>query len=129
MNHNRRKFIKLLYAGLLGGLVLVWNWLTQKHIETQKEKARILPLNAHKPVSFHNDYIVLNDESGTRVLSSHCTHLGCKIHEFKNGKLICPCHGSEYDLKGTPTKGPAFKSLHDLKFKVSTDNTSIEIIA
>ena len=129
MNQNRRKFIKLLYAGLFAALVLVWNWLIQKHIRTQEAKAQILPFNSNKPVSFHNNYIVLNNDSGTRVLSSRCTHLGCKIHEFRNGKLLCPCHGSEYDLKGKPTKGPAFKPLLELEAIVSPDKKSIEIIA
>ena len=129
MNQNRRKFIKLLYAGLFAAVVLVWNWLTQKHIQAQEAKARILPFNINQPVAFHGNYIVLNDASGTRVLSSHCTHLGCKIREFRNGKLICPCHGSEYNLNGMPVKGPAFKPLLVLEAKVSPDRTSIEIIA
>lgn len=128
MNQNRRKFIKLLYAGLFAALILVWNKLTQKHIKAQEAKARVLPLNINKPVSLHNNYIILNKDGKTRVYSSHCTHLGCKIHEFRNGKLICPCHGSEYNLEGVPTKGPAFKPLQEFEAKVSPDKTSIEII-
>lgn len=129
MNQNRRNFIKLLYAGLFAALLLVWNKLTQNHIKAQEAKNRILPLNINKPVSFHNNYIVLNEDGETRVFSSHCTHLGCKIHEFRNGRLICPCHGSEYDLDGKPIKGPAFKSLPQLDAIVSSDKTSLEIIS
>lgn len=97
-------------------------------MDSREAKERILPLNVNKPVSFHNKYIVLNKEGKTQVFSAHCTHLGCKIHEFKNGKLICPCHGSEYNLDGIPMKGPAFKPLPELEIKISPDKTTIEII-
>lgn len=128
MNQNRRNFIKLLYAGLFAALLLVWNKLTQNHIKAQEAKTRILPLNINKPVSFHNKYIVFNKDGETKVYSSHCTHLGCKIHEFRNGRLICPCHGSEYDLNGIPLKGPAFKPLPQIEAQISPDKTSIEIV-
>jgi Rieske Fe-S protein len=127
MKQNRRTFIKLLYTGLFVALIAVWNKLTLKHLKAKEAKERVLPFNINKPVSFHNNFIVLNKNGETTVLSSHCTHLGCKIHELKNGRLICPCHGSEYDLNGIPLKGPAFKPLTKLKAKVSPDKSTIEI--
>lgn len=128
MNQNRRNFIKLLYGAIFAIVLLVWNKLTLKHIDAREARERILPLNVNKPVSFHNNYIVLNKEGKTQVFSSHCTHLGCKIHEFKNGRLICPCHGSEYNLEGIPVKGPAFKPLPEHEIIISSDRTTIEII-
>jgi Rieske Fe-S protein len=126
---SRRTFIRLVYTGLFAVLLFVWNKLTLNHIKAQEAKDRVLPLNINKRVSFHNNYIVLNNNGETTVLSSHCTHLGCKIHETRNGRLICPCHGSEYSLDGIPQKGPAFKSLEKVQSKISSDKTTIEIIA
>ncbi|MDX1284112.1 MAG: Rieske 2Fe-2S domain-containing protein [Draconibacterium sp.] len=125
---NRRTFIRIIYAGIFALLVFVWNKLTLRHIKAQEAKNRVLPLNINKPVSFHDNYIVLNTEGNTRILSSHCTHLGCKINEVKNGRLICPCHGSEYDLNGVPLKGPAFKPLEEIPAKISKDQHTIELI-
>ena len=125
---NRRTFIRIIYAGIFALLVFVWNKLTLRHIKALEAKNRVLPLNINKPVSFHDNYIVLNTEGNTRILSSHCTHLGCKINEVKNGRLICPCHGSEYDLNGVPLKGPAFKPLEEIPAKISIDQQTIELI-
>lgn len=126
---SRRTFIQLLYAGLFALLVYAWNKLTLIHLKAKEAKERVLPLNINKPVSFHDNFIILNKDGVTTVFTSHCTHLGCKIKEVKNERLICPCHGSEYDLNGVPLKGPAFKPLKKIPSKVSSNKTSIEIIA
>ena len=59
----------------------------------------------------------MNNANKTSVLSSHCSHLGCAIHEFKEGKFICPCHGSEFTLDGEAVKGPAYKPLERMDFE------------
>lgn len=51
-----------------------------------------------------------------QFLSAQCSHLGCEIKTLKEGKLICPCHGSQFDLQGHVLKGPATKNLSPLKF-------------
>jgi cytochrome b6-f complex iron-sulfur subunit len=41
-----------------------------------------------------------------------CTHRGCDVNYQPDGKkFYCPCHGSEFDLYGRVTKGPAGKPL------------------
>lgn len=129
MSHNRRIFIKFFYAGLLAALVLIWDKLAKNHKASHEAQKRVLPLHANQSVAFQDNYIVLNEKGKIRVFSSHCTHLGCKIQEFRRGKLICPCHGSEYNLNGIPTKGPAFKSLTEYKTRISHDKSSIEIVS
>jgi Rieske Fe-S protein len=44
------------------------------------------------------------------ALSLICKHKGCTV-ELSGDKFVCPCHGSEYDLKGTVTQGPSKKDL------------------
>jgi cytochrome b6-f complex iron-sulfur subunit len=42
-----------------------------------------------------------------------CTHRGCDVSYQADGKkFYCPCHGSEFDLYGRVTKGPAGKPLN-----------------
>ena len=41
------------------------------------------------------------------ALSMQCTHEGCPVNRPVNGVIVCPCHGSEYDLEGRVLKGPA----------------------
>jgi len=46
------------------------------------------------------------------ALSPICTHERCTVaYKPERKGIVCPCHGSEYDATGTPTKGPAKKAL------------------
>lgn len=70
------------------------------------------------------DPIFLNmnaDGSYTAVLMN-CTHKGCSLGASQ-GKFVCPCHGSEFDLTGHVLKGPAKTDLQS--FQVTTDDLHI----
>ena len=46
------------------------------------------------------------------ALNAVCTHLGCVVPWNKAAKkFMCPCHGSQYDERGTVVRGPAPLSL------------------
>ncbi len=124
---SRRTFLKTGMIGIASFFVFVWNKLTLNYIESSSKKQVNFPMPQNKLVSFFNDYIVIRQNNNTRVLSSHCTHLGCKINKTENDLLICPCHGSEYDLSGKVVKGPAYKNLDEVPFKISSDGAQIEI--
>jgi cytochrome b6-f complex iron-sulfur subunit len=87
-------------------------------------KKVVLPLS-RRLVAFYGEYIVINKKKQVTVFSAHCTHLGCKINKLENGRLVCPCHGSEFDLEGNAVKGPAYKPLKSYAFKESTDKQQI----
>lgn len=124
---SRRTFFRISTAAIVGLFVLVWNKITLTRIETEKHKRQIFPFNQNKAVSFVGNYIVVNDGQKTKVLSARCTHLGCTINQTENGRLVCPCHGSEYDLNGNVLKGPAYKNLEVLPSKIISDGTQIEV--
>lgn len=65
------------------------------------------PATLRKPVLVQR----LEDHQ-VRVLSLTCTHLGCVVRwDDEQQDLACPCHGSRFDDRGTPTKGPAKQGL------------------
>jgi nitrite reductase/ring-hydroxylating ferredoxin subunit/uncharacterized membrane protein len=43
------------------------------------------------------------------ALDDRCSHRGCALHEgrLEGDKIICPCHGSSFQLDGRLVKGPA----------------------
>ena len=41
--------------------------------------------------------------------------------------LVCPCHGSEFDLNGKVIKGPANRNLNTLPYKIEGDIVIIYI--
>jgi len=41
---------------------------------------------------------------------ARCTHAGCALG-LRDGKAICPCHGSRFNLDGSVAQGPATEPL------------------
>ena len=64
--------------------------------------------------------LVQETEGTITALSSVCTHQGCTVQPG-NGELDCPCHGSKFDLSGTPTSGPAKEPLPTVAVHVDGD--------
>ncbi len=56
------------------------------------------------------------------ALSIECTHLSCDV-EYAGGRdrIVCPCHGSEYDPWGRNLKGPADEPLSSYRVAVEGD--------
>ena len=55
-----------------------------------------------------------------------CTHNDCEL-EATSKMLVCPCHGSEFDLKGEVTEGPAEKPLMEFDVVVSENEIKIDL--
>lgn len=52
------------------------------------------------------------DDGTVRAFSSICTHQGCQVSEVADGRIICPCHGSQFEADtGEVVEGPASRSL------------------
>ncbi len=58
-----------------------------------------------------NEILLTQASAGTIVaLSAICTHQGCTVTGDGRG-LVCPCHGSVFDLSGANVSGPAPRPL------------------
>jgi cytochrome b6-f complex iron-sulfur subunit len=56
--------------------------------------------------------IVRTDETTFVALSAICTHAGCTVRYAAGSRdVVCPCHGSTFELDGTVTNGPALEPL------------------
>ncbi|MCY3623964.1 MAG: ubiquinol-cytochrome c reductase iron-sulfur subunit [Gammaproteobacteria bacterium] len=57
------------------------------------------------------------------VYSAACTHTGCEVSGWNNdaARLVCPCHGSEFDVADAArvVNGPATKPLAMLKVEIT----------
>jgi len=69
-----------------------------------------------KPVA-SSGVIVGRDAGGVYALTAICTHLACDISDPNGGHSVdgsgirCSCHGSQFDLDGNVTAGPATQPL------------------
>ena len=58
------------------------------------------------------DTVITQPTTGVfKGFSSVCPHAGCNVNAITDGKIICPCHKSEFNLDGTVAQGPAKKPL------------------
>lgn len=69
------------------------------------------------------DTVVTQPTAGTfSGFSAACPHRGCDVSKVTDGKIVCPCHGSEFNLDGTVAKGPATKPLEAKAVTVQGDS-------
>ena len=64
------------------------------------------------------------DAKTFRVVSAKCTHLGCHVRPAKNF-LVCPCHGSTFNLGGEVVRGPASSALTTYPVEINGDEIKI----
>lgn len=73
--------------------------------------------------------VAVKDQSGqVHVFAVRCPHLGCSVAIQQGGnKFQCPCHGSEFNLDGKVTHGPAVADLSTLKWQQGQAGNQITV--
>lgn len=61
------------------------------------------------------------------ALSTRCTHQGCAVREPSSGTIVCPCHGSQFNLTGGVLKGPASQPLQSYQVTPGPGNGQITV--
>lgn len=62
------------------------------------------------------------------VLSLRCPHLGCTVRWDNEAQhLVCPCHLSTFDDRGSPTKGPAKTALQAYRWNLMGSQLRIAV--
>lgn len=128
-NCSRRRYLQLVIASF-GALGLWFMDLAAKRSSLtpeNRETTVTVPWNAAHGIHFFDQFVVINNASGVAVLSSHCTHLGCRINRTEGSELVCPCHGSRFNLNGEPSQGPARERLRELPFTLDQTNALIRV--
>ncbi|MFI9471830.1 Rieske (2Fe-2S) protein [Streptomyces sp. NPDC052492] len=64
--------------------------------------------------------VVSRGEDGAfKAYNTVCTHAGCPINKLDGTRLVCPCHGSEFDVTtGKVLREPAVAPLKPLAVEV-----------
>lgn len=82
------------------------------------------PVVVTAPGLSHPVILIQVDENTFRAVSAKCTHLGCHVQPSRTF-LVCPCHGSTYDLEGRVVRGPAQRALTIYPVEVKGDGIQI----
>jgi Rieske Fe-S protein len=61
-----------------------------------------------------------------KAFSAVCTHQGCTVAGVEGGRIVCPCHGSQFDIStGAVLQGPATQPLPEKKVTVGADGITV----
>ncbi len=125
---SRRNFFRRIGFVSLIPLAGIWFSTSKQSLLREKKIEKvIIPANIPDGISFYDSVIISKNNKGIKVLSSKCTHLGCKINETNGNTLVCPCHGSQYAFDGSVIKGPAGKALKSLPFQINAQTGEITV--
>jgi Rieske Fe-S protein len=73
-----------------------------------------------------DDVVITQPAQGQfKAFSAVCTHAGCTVAEVLGASIICPCHGSSFNLDGTVAKGPANRPLDAKPIVVQGDSIAL----
>ena len=63
------------------------------------------------------------DGNGVYAMTTTCTHAGCDLSSAQaiSMKIVCGCHGSQFDLNGDVVNGPANSPLVHYAVSLATD--------
>ena len=120
---SRRSFLSRLWLGL-GGLALAeYLWLGVEFLRPRSSPAEEAGVLVAGPVEqFDLDsvtafpagrfYLTRLADGGFLAVSRECTHLGCTVPWMADeGRFVCPCHSSAYDIRGDVLNPPAPRAL------------------
>jgi cytochrome b6-f complex iron-sulfur subunit len=71
-------------------------------------------------------YLARLESGGFLALNRECTHLGCTVPWVADeGRFVCPCHGSAFDIAGDVLSPPAPRPLD--VFPVRIENNIVKV--
>ena len=113
---TRRNVLKGLAAILLSAILWPVAWAKgQKEFAIlldSVEKLKEVGGWSRMKVNKHKVLLVRDSDATVKAFQSTCTHRKEKLtYDHQQKALVCPAHGSRFDLQGTVLNGPAKKSL------------------
>jgi Rieske Fe-S protein len=119
--------LRALGIGATAALLWTWRALGGDRLDRQRPRRVTLPSPAAEGVSFHGDVILVRSGTTVTALASRCPHLGCRIEQSEDGVLLCPCHGSRFDIRGKRLAGPAGADLARLAVTPSSEARKVDV--
>ncbi|MBP9902298.1 MAG: ubiquinol-cytochrome c reductase iron-sulfur subunit [Verrucomicrobiota bacterium] len=86
----------------------------------------INPISSEYPDGDFYPILINRDGLGDfHVLDCECRHAGCVVPAYDSTQfvILCPCHGSRYDVDGSVVGGPATEPLYQYQFELDGNDT------
>jgi len=125
---SRRRFLGYGFYALLSSIFAAW---IKAFNNLRRHTPTVLTFTLSQlrfGTNIIHTVILVKEHSGVKALSARCPHLGC-IVKRENNELVCPCHGSRFDLGGKRLSGPTPSDLKPLEIvKVAPDTIQVRDI-
>lgn len=73
-------------------------------------------------------YLARLADGGFLALSRTCTHLGCTVPWVaEEGKFVCPCHASAFDIRGEVVSPPAPRALDTYVVRIEGEVVKVDL--
>jgi cytochrome b6-f complex iron-sulfur subunit len=73
-------------------------------------------------------YLARLEDGGFLALNRECTHLGCTVPWIADeGRFVCPCHASAFDIRGDVLSPPAPRPLDIFPVRIENDVVKVEL--
>jgi nitrite reductase/ring-hydroxylating ferredoxin subunit len=116
---SRRTIVRTLSWLCAAPVPFLFASMIDRHARLARAPRRVeIPAPSADGVLFTDEVVVCTSAGTTKLFSSRCTHLGCRLGDVRNDLLVCPCHGSRFRLDGSVAAGPASRALESLPFTV-----------
>ena len=139
---SRRYFLSIFWVGL--GIVafmefigVVTAFLLPRKKETtagdfgtiiEAGKADKFSLNSVTAFIRGKFYLCRLEDGGFLAVSRKCTHLGCTVPWLeKEKRFACPCHASEFNIKGEVVNDPAPRALDVFPLYIENNIIKVEV--
>jgi cytochrome b6-f complex iron-sulfur subunit len=139
---SRRGFLGRLWL-LLGGVMLAEAvWIVTDFFKPRRrrvandEESSILvagPVDRFEPGSVTafpkgRFYLARLSDGGFLALHRECTHLGCTVPWIAGeGRFVCPCHASSFDITGQVLSPPAPRPLDIFPVRIENDIVKVDL--
>lgn len=139
--HSRRSFLNKLWL-VLGGLAvaeitaMVFTYFNPRKPETVAESGDGIivagPVDNFEPGTVSafvrgKFYLARLEDGGFLAMSRRCTHLSCTVPWVSGeNKFICPCHSSEFDIRGEVANPPAPRALDLYHVEIRNNVLSVD---
>ena len=72
-------------------------------------------------------YLARLEDGGFLAISRRCTHLSCTVPWVSGeNKFICPCHSSEFDIRGEVANPPAPRALDLYRIEIANNVLKVD---
>ncbi len=137
---SRRDFLRRL--GVVGSLVIAIGFFIERMIRYLLPAKRLktyhnylvakegeIPTGSAKEITLSGKPVfVVHLESGYKVFSGICTHLGCIVRwEKQNQRFYCPCHQGIFNKAGEVTGGPPPRPLDEYEVVIDRQLVFIKV--